>query len=258
MELQDYDGDEEDELSVILYSMAASDRYIQELHILELSGNNRLNDYVLDGPAVKAMLYKDHGLSSSFDPDTMTVQVQLDNQYFIIDIADNGPDLFTQEYEGLELTNNIGFYSEDGTLFVEIAAGAGGFGWGKAYARFLLRANIVYNGIPNYLGTDMGYDENDYFSLVNTQMSNQDSDTENIETKLKAQINKAEDDYLSELSDEEVGTVLRMQSIHKGSFTETGDSEILAVFRVLSTPHAAGLNRTIAAVYDADTLIIKN
>lgn len=77
--------------------------------------------------------------------------------------------------------------------------------------------------------------------------------TEDIAKTLISQINP-----LLEETDEnyDVSQDIELISIRYGSFTQKDASELLAEFHYVSPPHVAGLERTIAAIYSADTLKI--
>lgn len=82
--------------------------------------------------------------------------------------------------------------------------------------------------------------------------------SEQLSEELKSQIDGKQDDYLSALSGESISGLLTLYSVTYGSFTENGASELLALFKVKDVPHAGGLDRTVAAIYDADTYKVKN
>ncbi|WP_025027787.1 hypothetical protein [Caldalkalibacillus mannanilyticus] len=81
---------------------------------------------------------------------------------------------------------------------------------------------------------------------------------EQLSDRLQAQIDRSQDDYLSAESDKTLDELIRLNSIIYGSFTSTGASEILAIFKVKNTPHAFGFDRTIAVIYDTDTYKLKS
>ncbi len=81
---------------------------------------------------------------------------------------------------------------------------------------------------------------------------------EQISEELMMQIERDQDDYLSAMKDEEMSEFLTFHSITYGSFTENGSSELLVLFKVNDVPHVGGLDRTIAAIYDANTYLLKS
>lgn len=72
-----------------------------------------------------------------------------------------------------------------------------------------------------------------------------------IETRLKSQLDLTQDTWME--SDAEL---LKLETLHFGSFTRDNSNELLAIFRATSSPHVAGLERTIIAVYNKSTLKI--
>lgn len=75
--------------------------------------------------------------------------------------------------------------------------------------------------------------------------------------RILAGIDISADDYLEYYSQENnYSDILRLSDIHYGSFTAADKNEIFALIKIEGVPHAAGLDRTIAAVYDAETLEI--
>jgi hypothetical protein len=76
-----------------------------------------------------------------------------------------------------------------------------------------------------------------------------------LEEKLLSQIDWKADDYLAS-ADEDQKDILSFKSLCYGSFTDSSSSELLALFHA-SSPHVGGLDRTIAAVYDKETMLIK-
>lgn len=74
--------------------------------------------------------------------------------------------------------------------------------------------------------------------------------TEDIAKTLISQINPQLDENY------DVSQDIELISIRYGSFTQKDANELLAEFRYVSSPHVAGLERTIAAIYSADTLKI--
>ena len=47
---------------------------------------------------------------------------------------------------------------------------------------------------------------------------------------------------------------IRISEIHEGSFTGSKKSELLVIFKFLGLPHAAGLDYSVAAIFERDTL----
>lgn len=80
----------------------------------------------------------------------------------------------------------------------------------------------------------------------------------NMERALKSQIDLSQEEQFGSDS-KDPSLLLVLENIQYGSFTKDHSYELLASFRHSSTPpHAAGLDRTIAAVYDVSTLKIRN
>lgn len=97
------------------------------------------------------------------------------------------------------------------------------------------------------------YSLNKGINSVNTT-----SEYELLSDRLQAQIDRSQDDYLSSESEKSLNELIRLDSISYGSFTDVGAHEILVLFKVTDIPHAGGLDRTIAVIYDADTYKLKN
>jgi len=81
---------------------------------------------------------------------------------------------------------------------------------------------------------------------------------EQISEELMIQIARDQDDYLSAMKDKNISELLTFHSITYGSFTESDSSEMLVLFKVKDVPHVGGLDRTIAAIYDANTYLLKS
>lgn len=88
-------------------------------------------------------------------------------------------------------------------------------------------------------------------------INNSKGEYELLSDKLQGQIDRKQDDYLNSISDKSLNELIELDSIIYGSFTEIGVFEILGIFKLKGTPHVAGLDRTIAAVYDANTFKLK-
>ncbi|HHX74193.1 MAG TPA: hypothetical protein GX699_04745 [Firmicutes bacterium] len=65
-----------------------------------------------------------------------------------------------------------------------------------------------------------------------------------MEAQLKSQIDLTSDNWME--SDAEL---LKLQTIQFGSFTKDSSDEFLAIFKTTSSPHVAGLERSIAAIF---------
>ena len=74
-----------------------------------------------------------------------------------------------------------------------------------------------------------------------------------IEYLLKNQIDKNADDYLASTNDIDYLDILYLDCIHYGSFTAENKNELMAIFKIIGTPHAGGLDQTIAAIYETDS-----
>lgn len=72
-----------------------------------------------------------------------------------------------------------------------------------------------------------------------------------LEERLISQIDWNQDEYLESM-DKESDELLTLERITYGHFTKVGVKEILAIFSIDSI-HTTGLDRTIAAIYTADT-----
>jgi hypothetical protein len=96
------------------------------------------------------------------------------------------------------------------------------------------------------------------FALLTSCSTMRPVEFEQISDELMQQIDRDQDDYLSAMKDKNISELLTFHSITHGSFTESGSSELLVLFKVKDVPHAGGLDRTIAAVYDADTYLLKS
>ena len=78
-----------------------------------------------------------------------------------------------------------------------------------------------------------------------------------FEYLLKTQIDQSQDNYLAMYSEnDEYLEILKLDTIHYGRFTKPDRHELMAIFKVEDAPHAAGLDRTIAAVYDVESMKI--
>lgn len=96
------------------------------------------------------------------------------------------------------------------------------------------------------------------FALLTSCSTMRPVEFEKISEDLMVQIDRIQDDYLSAMNDKKISELLTFYSITHGSFTENDSSELLVLFKVKDVPHAGGLDRTIAAVYDADTYLLKS
>ncbi len=84
---------------------------------------------------------------------------------------------------------------------------------------------------------------------------------EMLTTKNGSSINSADLIKGLDSSDETVKWVfgenpenIRVRSVYEGSYTGGGKSELLVLFKFLDMPHAAGLDFSVAAIYDKQTL----
>lgn len=84
------------------------------------------------------------------------------------------------------------------------------------------------------------------------------ADLARLPEELMSQIDREQDDYLDAMKENSIEELLALRSVTYGSFSKSGASEILALFKVKRAPHAAGLDRTVAAVYDAGTYKLKS
>jgi len=89
-------------------------------------------------------------------------------------------------------------------------------------------------------------------------VDNSTGEYEQLSIRLQNQIDREQDDYLTEESSKPLNELIKLDSITYGSFTDMEASEILVFFKFRDIPHVGGLDRTIAAIYDADTYKIKN
>lgn len=87
---------------------------------------------------------------------------------------------------------------------------------------------------------------------------NRTTGLEQLSEELISQIDREQDEHLSAMRDKSISELLTLHSITYGSFTENDSSEMLVLFKVREVPHAGGLDRTVAAVYDADSCKLKN
>lgn len=79
-------------------------------------------------------------------------------------------------------------------------------------------------------------------------------DPDDLLSQLIAKVDISQDPYLATEPEDEARGDLSVRSVHFGSYTESGADELLALFLVNGTPHAAGEERTIAAVFRKDGL----
>lgn len=83
------------------------------------------------------------------------------------------------------------------------------------------------------------------------------TESPDLEYILKSQISTDKDDYLELYSVEgDYLEILKLDTIYYGSYTSEDIAEVMAIFKVLGVPHAGGFDRTIVAVYNADSLEI--
>lgn len=93
---------------------------------------------------------------------------------------------------------------------------------------------------------------------ITNSVNNSTGEYELLSLRLQNQIDREQDDYLTAESDKHLDELIKLDSITYGSFTDLEASEILVLFKFKDIPHVGGLDRTIAAIYDADTYKIKN
>jgi len=77
--------------------------------------------------------------------------------------------------------------------------------------------------------------------------------TDDLNKRLLANLDKTTDEtvrYVFELSPDN----LKVDTTWKGSFTGVGKKELLSIIRLKGVPHAGGLDCSVAAVYDAESL----
>ena len=96
------------------------------------------------------------------------------------------------------------------------------------------------------------------FTLLTSCSTMRPVEFEQISEELMIQIDRDQDDYLSVMKDKNISELLTFHSITYGSFTESDSSEMLVLFKVKDVPHVGGLDRTIAAIYDASTHLLKS
>lgn len=96
------------------------------------------------------------------------------------------------------------------------------------------------------------------FTLLTSCSTMRPVEFEQISEELMIQIARDQDDYLSAMKDINISELLTLHSITYGSFTESDSSEMLVLFKVKDVPHVGGLDRTIAAIYDANTYLLKS
>ena len=96
------------------------------------------------------------------------------------------------------------------------------------------------------------------FTLLTSCSTMRPVEFEQISEELMIQIDRDQDDYLSAMEDKHISELLTFHSITYGSFTESDSSEMLVLFKVKDVPHVGGLDRTIAAIYDANTYLLKS
>ncbi|MFA5636468.1 MAG: hypothetical protein WCX60_02255 [Anaerovoracaceae bacterium] len=96
------------------------------------------------------------------------------------------------------------------------------------------------------------------FTLLTSCSTMRPVEFEQISEELMIQIARDQDDYLSAMKDKNISELLTFHSITYGSFTESDSSEMLVLFKVKDVPHVGGLDRTIAAIYDANTYLLKS
>ncbi len=94
------------------------------------------------------------------------------------------------------------------------------------------------------------------FMLILLGCTTTKSEYSQLEEQLIIQINWDADDYLASVEDDSED-IISLRSIYYGSFSDENSSELMALFKVIS-PHIGGLDRTIAAIYDRDSLKIKS
>jgi hypothetical protein len=91
-----------------------------------------------------------------------------------------------------------------------------------------------------------------FILLLLTGCSKKEGKRCNIEEYLISQIDWQADDYLASLGEDEQN-IISLKSLSYGSFTGDNTSEILCLFHI-DAPHTGGMDRTIAAIYDEDSL----
>ena len=84
------------------------------------------------------------------------------------------------------------------------------------------------------------------------------AESDDIAGQLIAEVDRSLDDYLEAMGDKTLSQLLKLHSIQYGSFTEVGAEEMMVQFKVLDVPHAAGLDRTVVLICDANTLLAKH
>jgi len=76
---------------------------------------------------------------------------------------------------------------------------------------------------------------------------------DNIENHLISQINWNLDDYLAYLNPSTDRDIITLKEIKKGNYTNINSNELFITFHV-DAVHSAGLDRTIAVIYNANSL----
>lgn len=79
---------------------------------------------------------------------------------------------------------------------------------------------------------------------------------DNMENLLMSQLDWKADDYLASLEKKQED-IITMKNLQYGNFSSKDEDEVLVLFHV-SAPHVGGLDRSIAAIYNRDTLKIKS
>jgi hypothetical protein len=90
------------------------------------------------------------------------------------------------------------------------------------------------------------------------EIKNNANEFEALAERLLVQIDRTQDYYLTTQADENLAELLILHSITYGSYTSAETSEVLVLFKFMNNPHVSGLDRTLVAIYDADTYTIIN
>lgn len=88
--------------------------------------------------------------------------------------------------------------------------------------------------------------------MLTSCTANYTTDNLSLDEMLTSQIDITSDEFLSSVPNDYMD-MLVLDTIHYGSFTAKDANEMFITFKIKGTPHIAGLDRTITAVYNADT-----
>lgn len=144
MEVNDYDGDGEDELSIVLYVGSGTGISIEELHIIELN-EATLEDHVFDN-SVEQVSSK---VSFNVEMDNggiPTGEIRIDSDVYPIEFPLYNEEEQGKIYEQLIFGSIIGFYTVEGQLKARFGAGVHYEQWVMPEYIGDIIADVTYEG----------------------------------------------------------------------------------------------------------------